>query len=54
MVLYDLTMGRPGSKNDKDFQTKIDHYLKSSNIKGDINCKLLILSPDFFVQEYLD
>lgn len=54
MILYDWTMGRTGSKNGKDFQRKIDRYLNSSNIKGDINCKVLILAPDFFLQEYFD
>jgi|LakMenE01Jun11ns_1017448.scaffolds.fasta_scaffold8316236_1 hypothetical protein len=54
MIMYDWTMGRPGAKKDKNFKAAFDHYLTKSNIKGDINCKLLIVAPDFFVEEYLD
>lgn len=49
MILYDWTMGRPGTKKDKDFRRKIDKYLSQSNIKGNINCKLLIVAPELFV-----
>ena len=53
MILYDWTMGRPGTKNDKDYYPIIEHYLNNSNIQADINCKLLIVAPDIYVYHYM-
>lgn len=47
MILYDWTMGRPNSKNGKNVQQKIKLYLDKAMIKGNVNCKLLIVAPDF-------
>lgn len=44
-LFYDWTFGRPGSKEKKDFITKIKKYLEMANLKADIECKLLIVAP---------
>ena len=47
-------MGKPSSKTSKNFLEKIRALLLFANIEGDIDCKLLIVAPDYNVADYLN
>jgi hypothetical protein len=42
-------MGKPNSKTVRNFKEKIKSLLILANIKADIDCKLLIVAPDYQV-----
>lgn len=40
-------MGSPTSKSSKDFKELLQDILKLAMLEGDVDCKLLIVAPDY-------